>query len=1052
MSTAGKIITGCAICLLVIVALGAGAFLFAQRTREANRAVVRAHQVIEHLQQILSTLKDAETGQRGFILTGQRRYLEPYQAATGQIQDEIETLLTLTRDNADQQQDIQRVQKLSRDKLAELQETIKLREESGQQAALQVILTDRGMKIMDQLRGVVAEMTRREQQLLDVRNEAADAQSQRTIWMIAVWMPGALLVLAVAAILLMSRVRRAEAAAPLASPGRAWAGLAVRYVLAVIVVAVAAVLRWWLMQYFGPLPTFVTFFPAVLLVASLGGGGPGIVATILAALVSDYWFIEPIGSFTVGAPNDMLGLGIFTGSGLILSLLAERLRRARWAEATCAAQQAQLEELARLNDELSHQAEHLAQQNEELAQQSEELTQQSEEMTQQNEELQTQSEEIQTLNAELGGREGMLQKLLDSARLGSAEQGVLRDICAAALEMFGPATSAVAVYERQGEQLVIRAQAGLWSQDAAIAAWPVANSFGYLVMEENKTACLNDAALRPDLALLQVPGQPPFRAALAAPMRADGRPFGLVAVYSLQQQQWTAVQFRLTEWLAARCAQILETLRLQAQSQLQATALQSAANAIVITGRDGAIQWVNEAFTRLTGYAAAEAIGQNPRVLNSGKQDAAFFQQLWETILAGHVWRGELVNKRKDGALYTEEMTITPVTEADGTIAHFIAIKEDISARKRVEAALRESEQRFRLLFEQAAVGIKRLDPQGRMLEVNDTLCGILGYSHDELLKLSIEDITHSEDLPQERAELARLLSHQIANFSIEKRCLRKDGSIIWVRVTSSLPSEDGVGAPWWLSVVEDITQRKQTEQALRITAEELGRSNKDLEQFAYVASHDLQEPLRMVTGFVQLLQQNYGGRLDADADKYIGYAVDGAKRMRSLIDDLLTYSRAGSRGQTLAPTDVGAALRQALANLRTGIEETAAEITCGELPTIPADHVQLVQLFQNLVGNALRFRGDAPPQIHVDAVRKDDHWLFAVRDNGIGIDPEYRDRIFLIFQRLHTRKQYPGTGIGLAICKKIVDRHGGRIWVESQEGQGATFHFTLPAQGPVKE
>ncbi len=1052
MSTAGKIITGCAICLLVIVALGAGAFLFAQRTREANRAVVRAHQVIEHLQQILSTLKDAETGQRGFILTGQRRYLEPYQAATGQIQDEIETLLTLTRDNADQQQDIQRVQKLSRDKLAELQETIELCEKSGRQAALQVILTDRGMKIMDQLRGVVAEMTRREQQLLDVRNEAADAQSQRTIWMIAVWMPGALLVLAVAAILLMSRVRRAEAAAPLASPGRAWAGLAVRYVLAVIVVAVAAVLRWWLMQYFGPLPTFVTFFPAVLLVASLGGGGPGIVATILAALVSDYWFIEPIGSFTVGAPNDMLGLGIFTGSGLILSLLAERLRRARWVEATCAAQQAQLEELARLNDELSHQAEHLAQQNEELAQQSEELTQQSEEMTQQNEELQTQSEEIQTLNAELGGREGMLQKLLDSARLGSAEQGVLRDICAAALEMFGPATSAVAVYERQGEQLVIRAQAGLWSQDAAIAAWPVANSFGYLVMEENKTACLNDAALRPDLALLQVPGQPPFRAALAAPMRADGRPFGLVAVYSLQQQQWTAVQFRLTEWLAARCAQILETLRLQAQSQLQATALQSAANAIVITGRDGAIQWVNEAFTRLTGYAAAEAIGQNPRVLNSGKQDAAFFQQLWETILAGHVWRGELVNKRKDGALYTEEMTITPVTEADGTIAHFIAIKEDISARKRVEAALRESEQRFRLLFEQAAVGIKRLDPQGRMLEVNDTLCGILGYSHDELLKLSLEDITHSEDLPQERAELARLLSHQIANFSIEKRCLRKDGSIIWVRVTSSLPSEDGVGAPWWLSVVEDITQRKQTEQALRITAEELGRSNKDLEQFAYVASHDLQEPLRMVTGFVQLLQQNYGGRLDADADKYIGYAVDGAKRMRSLIDDLLTYSRAGSRGQTLAPTDVGAALRQALANLRTGIEETAAEITCGELPTIPVDHVQLVQLFQNLVGNALRFRGDAPPQIHVDAVRKDDHWLFAVRDNGIGIDPEYRDRIFLIFQRLHTRKQYPGTGIGLAICKKIVDRHGGRIWVESQEGQGATFHFTIPAQGPVKE
>jgi len=245
---------------------------------------------------------------------------------------------------------------------------------------------------------------------------------------------------------------------------------------------------------------------------------------------------------------------------------------------------------------------------------------------------------------------------------------------------------------------------------------------------------------------------------------------------------------------------------------------------------------------------------------------------------------------------------------------------------------------------------------------------------------------------------------------------------------------------------IMDLVARKQAEEELRRTAEELARSNKDLEQFAYVASHDLQEPLRMVTGFVQLLKQNYGSRLDAEAEKYIDFASDGAKRMQTLINDLLAYSRAGTRAGELAPTDAGAALRQALANLEASIRETAAEIAHGQLPTVRADGTQLVQLFQNLVGNAMKFRGNAPPKIRVDACREEDHWLFFVRDNGIGMDPEYRDRIFLIFQRLHARNEYPGTGIGLAICKKIVDRHGGRIWVESQPGQGSTFYFTLPA------
>ena len=242
---------------------------------------------------------------------------------------------------------------------------------------------------------------------------------------------------------------------------------------------------------------------------------------------------------------------------------------------------------------------------------------------------------------------------------------------------------------------------------------------------------------------------------------------------------------------------------------------------------------------------------------------------------------------------------------------------------------------------------------------------------------------------------------------------------------------------------LEELVKQRTAE--LEQAAEELARSNKDLDQFASVVSHDLQEPLRTVRGFVQLLQKKYANQLDADADTFIEYAVAGTKRMETLIKDVLTYARVGTRGREPVPIDAVSALRQALDNLHESIQETGAEITHGELPTVRADLSQLAQLFQNLLGNALKFRSEAPPKIHVDACQEEDCWRFSVRDNGIGIDSQFQEQIFQVFRRLHTQKQYAGTGIGLAVCKKIVDRHGGRIWVESEPGQGATFHFTLP-------
>jgi light-regulated signal transduction histidine kinase (bacteriophytochrome) len=246
----------------------------------------------------------------------------------------------------------------------------------------------------------------------------------------------------------------------------------------------------------------------------------------------------------------------------------------------------------------------------------------------------------------------------------------------------------------------------------------------------------------------------------------------------------------------------------------------------------------------------------------------------------------------------------------------------------------------------------------------------------------------------------------------------------------------------------QDIGERKRAEEVLARQAEELARSNAELEQFAYVASHDLQEPLRMVASYTQLLAKRYRGKLDADADEIMGYAIDGATRMQRLIHDLLMYSRVGTQGNDFELTNCEVVLDSALANLEMAIEESEAVVTRDPLPTVFADSTQLIQLFQNLLSNAIKFHGLNAPAVSVKAEQRGNEWRFSVRDNGIGLEPHYAERIFAIFQRLHSRSDYPGTGIGLAVCKKIVERHGGRIWVESEPGNGATFCFTIPMKG----
>ena len=282
--------------------------------------------------------------------------------------------------------------------------------------------------------------------------------------------------------------------------------------------------------------------------------------------------------------------------------------------------------------------------------------------------------------------------------------------------------------------------------------------------------------------------------------------------------------------------------------------------------------------------------------------------------------------------------------------------------------------------------------------------------------------------------------------YSIDHRIILPNGSIRIVHEQAEVNFDAAGKALKMVGTVQDITDRKKAEEELKATLKDLKRSNTELEQFAYVASHDLQEPLRMVTSFTQLLQNRYQDKLDEDANDFINYAVDGATRMQNLISDLLMFSRVGTRGKPFKNTDMSAVLEGVITTFRQIIKETNVTLTHNPLPMIFADESQMIQLLQNLISNAIKFhKEEESPVVHISAKLQKNQWIFSVRDNGIGINSQYFDRIFIIFQRLHKKDEFDGTGIGLAICKKIIERHKGKIWVESELGKGSTFYFSIP-------
>jgi PAS domain S-box-containing protein len=477
--------------------------------------------------------------------------------------------------------------------------------------------------------------------------------------------------------------------------------------------------------------------------------------------------------------------------------------------------------------------------------------------------------------------------------------------------------------------------------------------------------------------------------------------------------------------------------------------LEAAPDAMVVVNQGGEIVLLNVQAEKQFGYRRDELVGQKvknlipegfaERLISDGTRTAA-------EALAQQIGTGiELIGRRKDGTQFPIELMLSPLESAEGILV--TAAIRDISVRRDAENHLARMEGRYRGLLEAAPDAMVVVNQSGEIVLLNVQAEKQFGYHRDELLGQRVKNIVPEGFAERLIADALRsaedALAQQIGT-GIELTGRRKNGSEFPIEIMlSPLESAEGVLVT---AAIRDISVRKKSEEHLVKTVGELKRSNDELQQFAYVASHDLQEPLRMVASYTQLLAKRYKGRLDSDADEFIAYAVDGSTRMQGLVQDLLVYSRAGTNGKALHEISSENALKEALANLRATMEESGAIVTHDSLPTITTDDRQLAQVFQNLVGNAIKYRGAEIPHVHISAKKNGgNEWIFSVRDNGLGIDPQYFERIFILFQRLHGPREFKGTGIGLAICKKMLERLGGRIWVESQPEKGSTFYFALP-------
>ncbi|MGZ4906498.1 MAG: PAS domain S-box protein [Halobacteriota archaeon] len=485
---------------------------------------------------------------------------------------------------------------------------------------------------------------------------------------------------------------------------------------------------------------------------------------------------------------------------------------------------------------------------------------------------------------------------------------------------------------------------------------------------------------------------------------------------------------------------------LRATSHYARSLLEASLDPLVTISAEGKITDVNKATEGVTGYSRDELIGSDfsdyftePDKANTGYQ---------QVFADGVVRDYPLAVRHRSGKITDVLYNATIFADEQGNVRGVFAAARDITERKRAEEKVRAASLYARSLLEAGLDPLVTINARGEITDVNTATENVTGYSREELIGSDFSDYFTEPDKARKGYE-ETFLKGFVKDYPLS--ICHKSGRVTDVLYNATVYRNVAGDVQGVFAAARDITERKRAEEALQKShsdleerTAELARSNADLNQFAYVASHDLQEPLRAVVSYLQLLEKRYAGQLDERADKYITHAVEGGQRMQALVNDLLAYSRVETRGKALQSVNLENALDGALRNLSVAIEESGAVITHDPMPELKADRAQLTQVFQNLIGNAIKFRSDAPPEVHVGAQMLDDEWRFSVTDNGIGIDMRYADRIFTIFQRLHSRRAYSGTGIGLAICKRIIERHGGRIWVESDVGNGSSFYFTL--------
>jgi PAS domain S-box-containing protein len=490
------------------------------------------------------------------------------------------------------------------------------------------------------------------------------------------------------------------------------------------------------------------------------------------------------------------------------------------------------------------------------------------------------------------------------------------------------------------------------------------------------------------------------------------------------------------------------------QSRLAAI-IDSSDDAIISKDLSGIILTWNQGAERLFGYAAKEVIGESINLLvpqDRLSEESNILACIRKGERIDHV---ETVRLRKDGRPVDVSVTASPLRNMQGEIIGASKIARDISERKQAEETQRksyamaiDSAELLKAIFDNAVDAIITINERGIIQNCNLSTEKILGYTAKEVIGQNVKMLMPSPYHEEHDGYLDRYAEtgeKKIIGIGRQVSARKKDGTIFPISLAVSEVKFEG--GRLFAGMIRDISEAEKAKAELEHRSQELARSNSELEQFAYVASHDLQEPLRMIGSFTELLARRYQGKLDKDADEFIAYIVDATKRMRSLVGDLLLLSRVGSQGKETEPTDANAVIDQLLCDISHSIQETCATITRDPLPTVLADRRQLSQIFQNLISNALKFKSKDPPKVHISFKKSDKDWIFSVSDNGIGIDPQYFERVFVIFQRLQGREDYPGTGIGLAICKKIVERHHGKIWIESEQCKGSTFYFSIPVK-----